>query len=101
MKFNEEVTGSIAKVVSEKEIKALKKELKLKNNDLVLILAGNKKMVKPTLGAIRVKVAADLDLAYVFHISTLLHNYLPMGQNNQLFQTCHRETSQWSQSLCF
>ena len=96
LKFNEEVTGSIAKVVSEKEIKALKKELKLKNNDLVLILAGNKKMVKPTLGAIRVKVAADLDLADKDKLELCIVNDFPMFEYddaNQKWDFCHNPFS--------
>ena len=96
LKFNEEVTGSIAKVVSEKEIKALKKELKLKNNDLVLILAGNKKMVKPTLGAIRVKVAADLDLADKDRLELCIVNDFPMFEYddaNQKWDFCHNPFS--------
>ena len=96
LKFNEEVTGSIAKVVSEKEIKALKKELKLKNNDLVLILAGNKKMVKPTLGAIRVKVAADLDLADKNRLELCIVNDFPMfeyDEQNQKWDFCHNPFS--------
>ncbi|MBQ6498130.1 MAG: aspartate--tRNA ligase [Bacilli bacterium] len=96
LKFNEEVTGSIAKVVSEKEIAALKKELKLKNNDLVLILAGNKKMVKPTLGAIRVKVAADLDLADKDRLELCIVNDFPMFEyddQNQKWDFCHNPFS--------
>ncbi len=96
LKFNEEVTGSIAKVVSEKEIKALKKELKLKNNDLVLILAGNKKMVKPTLGAIRVKVAADLDLADKNRLELCIVNDFPMfeyDEENKKWDFCHNPFS--------
>ena len=96
LKFNEEVTGSIAKVVSEKEIKDLKKELKLKNNDLVLILAGNKKMVKPTLGAIRVKVAADLDLADKNRLELCIVNDFPMfeyDEENKKWDFCHNPFS--------
>ena len=96
LKFNEEVTGSIAKVVSEKEIKVLKKELKLKNNDLVLILAGNKKMVKPTLGAIRVKVAADLDLADKNRLELCIVNDFPMfeyDEENKKWDFCHNPFS--------
>lgn len=96
LKYGEEVTGSIAKVLSEKEIKALKKELKLKNNDLVLILAGNKKMVKPTLGAIRVKVAADLDLADKNRLELCIVNDFPMfeyDEENKKWDFCHNPFS--------
>ena len=61
-KFNEEVTGSIAKVVSEKEINVLKEKLNIENNDLVLIICGKKNIVKTSLGSLRCKIARDLDL---------------------------------------
>ena len=62
LKFNEEVTGSIAKVVSEKEINVLKEKLNIENNDLVLIICGKKNIVKTSLGSLRCKIARDLDL---------------------------------------
>lgn len=62
LKYNEEVTGSIAKVLSEKELKDIKEKLGIENNDLVLIISGNKKIVKTSLGALRCKIAKDLDL---------------------------------------
>ena len=96
LKYGEEVTGSIAKVLSEKEIKDLKKELKLKNNDLVLILAGDKKMVKSTLGAIRVKVATDLDLADKDRLELCIVNDFPMfeyDEQNKKWDFCHNPFS--------
>ena len=62
LKYNEEVTGSIVKVLSEKELKDIKEKLEIDNNDLVLIISGNKKIVKTSLGALRCKIAKDLDL---------------------------------------
>ncbi len=62
LKFQEEVSGSIAKVVSEKEIAELKKKLKLEDNDLLLIICGDYSTVKTSLGALRCKLARDLDL---------------------------------------
>lgn len=62
LKYNGEFTGSIAKFVNEEIGKNLIKNLNLKDNDLVLIIAGDKKMVKTSLGALRCKVAKDLDL---------------------------------------
>ena len=58
LKYNGEFTGSIAKFVNEE----IGKNLNLKDNDLILIIAGDKKMVKTSLGALRCKVAKDLDL---------------------------------------
>ncbi len=62
LKYNGEFTGSIAKFVNEEIGINLIKNLNLKDNDLVLIIAGDKKMVKTSLGALRCKVAKDLDL---------------------------------------
>ena len=62
LKFNEEVTGSIAKVVTDIEIATLKKELNIEDNDLVLIISGKYSVVKTSLGALRCKLARDLEL---------------------------------------
>lgn len=62
LKYNSEVTGSIVKVLSQVEIDKVKEQLNIENNDLVLIVSGNKKVVKNSLGALRCKIAKDLDL---------------------------------------
>ena len=62
IKYNEEVTGSIVKGMSEKEVTAIKNELNIENNDLVLIIVGKYNVVKTSLGALRCKVARDLNL---------------------------------------
>lgn len=68
---NNELTGSIAKVMSDIEKDNLIKELNLKENDLLLIVADNKKIVKSSLGALRNKIAHDFSL-----IDTSLYNFL-------------------------
>ena len=62
IKYNEEVTGSIVKVLSNEEINNIKEELNLENNDLVLIISGKYNVVKTSLGALRCKLANDLNL---------------------------------------
>lgn len=62
LKYNEEVTGSIVKNLTTEEINNIKSNLNISNNDLVLILGGNKKEVKQALGALRCKIAKDLNL---------------------------------------
>ena len=62
LKFNEEITGSIAKNMSENEKNELIKYLKLDNNDLLFIVSGNYKIVKTSLGALRCKLGRDLNL---------------------------------------
>ena len=62
LKIGEELTGSIAKVLSEAEVNALKEKLCLENEDLVLFVADKKSVVKTSLGALRCKLARDLNL---------------------------------------
>ena len=62
MKISDEITGSIAKGLSENEIDSLKENLKLESNDLVLIVCGQYNIVKNSLGALRCKLGRDLDL---------------------------------------
>ena len=62
IKYNEEVSGSIVKGMSEKEVTAIKNELNIENNDLVLIIVGKYNVVKTSLGALRCKLARDLNL---------------------------------------
>ena len=62
LKFNNEITGSIAKVVTETELNNLKTQLNIEENDLVLFVADKFETVKQALGALRNKLARDLDL---------------------------------------
>lgn len=56
------ISGSIAKAISETEKEALMQRLKLKENDLVLLVADQQKISQTALGALRVKLGHDLDL---------------------------------------
>ncbi len=62
IKYQEEITGSIVKNLSDAEINLIKDELNLENNDLVFIVCGEEKIVKTSLGALRCKLAKDLNL---------------------------------------
>lgn len=96
LKYNEEVTGSLAKVLSEKEIEAVKEQLKVENNDLVLIISGERKIVKTALGVLRVKVATDLDLADKNRLEMCIVNDFPMFEYddaNQKWDFCHNPFS--------
>ena len=62
LKFNEEITGSIAKVVTDAELKSLKKKLNIEDNDLVLFIADKYNTTKIALGALRCKLARELNL---------------------------------------
>lgn len=62
LKYNEEVTGSIFKVMTPEEVNSVKETLNVENNDLVLIVSGAYNVVKTSLGSLRCKLACDLDL---------------------------------------
>ena len=62
LKMDKELTGSIAKLLSDEERTNLIKELDLKDNDIVFIVSGKKNIVKSSLGALRVKLGHDLNL---------------------------------------
>lgn len=62
LKMDMELTGSIAKLLSDEEKNSLIKELDLKDNDIVFIVSGKKNIVKSSLGALRVKLGHDLNL---------------------------------------
>lgn len=60
LKYNDgELTGSIVKIMSDEEKKKIINELNLQDNDMVFILADQKKVVKPALGALRIKLARE------------------------------------------
>ena len=62
LKIEDNVSGSIVKLLSDNEINSIISSLNLKNGDLVLIVMGDKKIVKSALGALRIKVAKDENL---------------------------------------
>ena len=62
LKYDEEFTGSVVKVISGEEKELLKKTLKLENNDLVLIIADKYNITKQSLGLLRCKLAKELGL---------------------------------------
>lgn len=62
LKYGEEVSGSIFKVMSEEEIDNVRETLNVETNDLVLIISGAYNVVKTSLGALRCKLARDLEL---------------------------------------
>ena len=62
LKYQDEISGSIFKVLSEKEINSVKEKLDVSNNDLVLIISGKYEIVKVSLGALRCKIAREQGL---------------------------------------
>ena len=96
LKIGDEITGSIAKVVSEAEVKALKKQLGLENNDLVLIISGDRHVVKPALGQLRLRVGNDLGLIDPNRLELCIVNDFPMfewDEQKEKWDFCHNPFS--------
>ncbi len=58
----EGITSPIAKFFKEEEMKAIVEKTEAKQGDVILIVADTKKVVAAALGALRQKIARDLDL---------------------------------------
>ena len=96
IKIDDEITGSIAKVLSEKEINELKGKLELEKNDLVLIISGPRKIVKNALGQLRLRVANDLDIIDKDRLELCIINDFPMfewDEQNEKWDFCHNPFS--------
>lgn len=92
LKINDDWTGSIAKNLKDDEIDKLKNRLNLENNDLVLIVSGCKKIVKSSLGALRCKLAKDLNLIDDSEYKMLFITDFPVFEYSELedrFIACH------------
>ena len=68
---NGTLSGSIAKVLSDAEKEALIKELDIKDGDLILAIADKERVVESALGALRVRLAKELNL-----IDTSVYKFL-------------------------
>ena len=91
LKYDGEFTGSIAKFVSSIEDDLLN-NLKIEKNDLLLIIAGNKKIVKNALGFLRLKVARDLELIDFNKYNFLWVTDFPMfeySEEEKRYIACH------------
>jgi len=92
LKIDNEITGSIAKGLNEEEISNLREMLSLENNDLVLIISGTKSIVKTSLGALRCKLARDLNLIDKDRYELLFVTDFPVfeySEQENRFTACH------------
>ncbi len=92
LKYNDEFTGSIAKIVTEDISLKLINDYNIQNNDLILITYGNKKVVKTALGALRLKVAKDLNLIDKNKYNFLWVTDFPMfeySEEEERYIACH------------
>ena len=72
LKYNDnELTGSIAKVLTDENKEEIIKKLGLTDNDMVFIVADEKEVAKTALGALRVRLGNDFNL-----INRDLYNFL-------------------------
>ena len=96
IKYNEEITGSVDKALSEAEINGIKEKLNIEDNDLVLIVSGKKNIVKLALGQLRLKVAKDLDLIDPDRLELCIINDFPMFELDEetgKYDFCHNPFS--------
>ncbi len=96
LKFDDEITGSIAKVVTEEETNSLKTKLNLTKGDLVLIVSGQKNIAKNALGQLRIEVANNLDLIDKNKLELCIINDFPMfeyDEENKKYEFCHNPFS--------
>ena len=92
LKYNNELSGSIIKVMTSEEQNDLIKQLKLEENDLVLIVGGPYTITKHALGGLRSKLAKDLNLikkgdyAFTWIIDFPSFEY---SEEEQRYVACH------------
>ena len=92
LKYDEGFTGSINKFITEEIANKLKDVLTLENNDLILIISGNKNIVKTSLGALRLKIAKDLNLISQDKYSFVWITNFPMfeySEEEDRYIACH------------
>lgn len=80
---NSVLTGSIAKNISDNEKEEIIKRLDLKSGDIVFIVAASYKVVKSSLGALRVRLAKTLDLIDKSKFNCLWVTEFPMYEYSE------------------
>ena len=96
IKYNEEITGSVVKVLSELELKEIKEKLEIENNDIVFIVSGDYKTVKSALGALRLKLGESLNLLDPNKLELCIINDFPMFELDEetgKYDFCHNPFS--------
>ncbi len=92
LKYNNEFNGGITNKLSESELSKLKNELNISDNDMILIIAGNKKVVKTSLGALRCNIANKLGLIKKGEYKLLWITDFPVfewSDEENRYQACH------------
>lgn len=89
---NNELTGSIAKVLSDEEKTKLIDKLNLTDNSLVLMIADKLRVAQNALGAVRLQVAKELDLIENDRYEFLWVTDFPMfeySESEDRYVACH------------
>ena len=89
---NSEFAGSIAKILTDEVKEELIKSLCLEENDLIFVIAGKKLIIKTSLGALRCKLARDLDLIKKGDYKSLWVTDFPSfewSEEENRFVACH------------
>lgn len=89
---NNELTGSIAKVLSDEEKTKLIDKLNLTDNSLVLMIADKLRVAQNALGAVRLQVAKELDLIENDRYEFLWITDFPMfeySESEDRYVACH------------
>ena len=93
LKYNNgELTGSIAKVLSDVEKQNLISELSLNENDILMVVADKKKVVEQALGALRTKLARDLNMIDESRYEFAWITEFPMyeySEEEERYVSCH------------
>lgn len=91
-KENDELSSPILKFFNNDTIKELSETLNLQNNQTALIISGKKDIVLSSLGALRLKVANDLDLIDKNKFNFLWIVDFPMfefSEEENRYKACH------------
>ena len=97
LKYSGDFSGSIAKFITEDIALRLADDYGVCDNDLILITCGNKKIVKTALGALRLKLARDLNLIDSNKYNFLWVTDFPMfeySEEEKRYIACHHPFTQ-------
>lgn len=89
---NDTFNGVIAKNVEEDKLQLMKDTYNITNNDLILIVADTKKIVYASLGALRLKIAKELNLIDENKLNFLWVTEFPMyeySESEKRYKSCH------------
>ena len=89
---NDTFNGVIAKNLEEEKLNLMKETYNINNNDLILIVADNKKIVHASLGALRLKLAEELNLIDNNKLNFLWVTEFPMYEHSETekrYKSCH------------